>query len=294
MKFLNKLKFALQMVSKETIKPSTSTPKHLRHYQLSHFDQTIHPVFLPAIYFYSKEAQTQSNFNSREQLCHRIKESLSEALTLYYPLAGRLLKHKRHVDCNDDGAHYVEAEASCQLSDVLRNPEANDLKRFIPFDIYDVVGGLNLVVQVTFFDCGGMAIGVAVNHKIADALSLFIFVNTWSAIACGQAHLIRPPLLCASKLLPPKDLSDFDSYRWVEVVKKYNIVTKRFVFDAAKIASLVNAYSNDVLFVDGDSDSDWRPLSQVEALSTFIWNRFIASTQPKQTFTTGDDDRRIY
>ena len=255
----------IQVVFKGSIKPSVPTPDHLRHYQLSFLDQIKPSYFMPMILFYSQEAQT--NILTKEQRSDTIKKSLSEALTHFYPLAGRV-KSKINVDCNDEGAYYVEAEAKCQLSDILPNPNPHDMNEFLPLELCDT-NGLSLMVQVTFFDCGGMALGVGLHHEVADALSFIMFLNSWSALARGQTDF-KTPIFGSFKLFPPQDMSTFPrDFRNVEDKKN---VSKRFVFDASKIETLVNKYSDD--------DGSVRRPTRFEAISAFIWNRFVVATRP--------------
>ncbi|XP_024933878.3 stemmadenine O-acetyltransferase [Ziziphus jujuba] len=260
----------IQVISKQSIKPSAPTPDHLRHYQLSFLDQIAPTVFMPMIFFYPKQAD---HINlTKKQLVDRIKNSLSESLTLFYPLAGRV-KNKLYVECNDEGACYFEAEAKCKLSDILQNPNPQDMNHLLPFELDDV-NGLPLIVQVTFFECEGITLGVGMNHEVADALSLINFLNTWSAFSRGETDF-RPPIFGTAKLFPPRDMSDFTlNYGIV----KDNIVAKRFVFNAAKIAALRNRCAE-----EKDTDNYQKRPTRVEALSAFLWNRFMASTQPKET-----------
>ncbi|KAF3338511.1 shikimate O-hydroxycinnamoyltransferase-like protein [Carex littledalei] len=50
-----------------------------------------------------------------------------------------------------------------------------------------------LLVQVTFFKCGGVALGTASHHQVVDGRSAFHFTETWSRIACGEDSCIVPP-----------------------------------------------------------------------------------------------------
>ena len=81
------MKVNVEVIYNETIKPSSPTPHYLRHYKLSFLDQISPPVFMPLVLFYPKEDCT--NLTNLEQSI-RIKKSLSEALTRFYPLAGRV------------------------------------------------------------------------------------------------------------------------------------------------------------------------------------------------------------
>ncbi|KAF3435107.1 hypothetical protein FNV43_RR22194 [Rhamnella rubrinervis] len=270
--------FHVKVVSKESIKPSAPTPDCLRHYQLSYLDQSAPSAFMPIIFFYpSNEAQTNLTV---KKLCNHVKNSLSQVLTYFYPLSGRV-KHWLCVDCNDEGACYVEAQANCSLFNILPDPSPNDMNKLLPLELHDVSNGFPLIVQVTFFQCGGLSIGVGLNHEIADALSLSIFINTWSAIARGESDF-QTPIFGASKFFPPKDMSGFAS-QVPAVNDNTKHVAKRFVFDAKKIQLLRDQYSNT------EAVESPRRLTRVEAVSTFIWNRFIVATHPK-----GIDKDKIY
>ncbi|KAH7515591.1 hypothetical protein FEM48_Zijuj10G0042800 [Ziziphus jujuba var. spinosa] len=209
----------IQVISKQSIKPSAPTPDHLRHYQLSFLDPIAPSTFMPMIFFYPKQAD---HINlTKEQLVDRIKKSLSESLTLFYPLAGRV-KNKLCVECNDKGACYFEAEAKCKLSEILQNPNPHDMNSLLPFELDDV-DGLPLIVQVTFFLCEGMTLGFGMNHEVADALSFFTVLNTWSALARGETDF-KPPIFGTSELFPPRDMSGFP---FKMGIIKDNIVAKR-------------------------------------------------------------------
>ncbi|KAL2515211.1 vinorine synthase-like [Forsythia ovata] len=86
-----------------------------------------------------------------------------------------------------------------------------------------------LAVQINFFDCGGIAIGVCLSHKIADGTSLVAFINAWAATCRGKVEIGRPYFDLAH-LFPPRDLSG-SSFTTYTGMRKEKIVTKRFVFD---------------------------------------------------------------
>ncbi|XWS22691.1 hypothetical protein CRYUN_Cryun29cG0057900 [Craigia yunnanensis] len=148
----------VEVIARDTVKPSSSTPDHLRSLQFSFLDQIATPVFMPMVFFYPIDSDVNvGNFNITE----RLKKSLSETLTLFYPLAGRV-KDNAFIDCNDEGVHFVQARVKCQLSDVIRQPEPNQLNKLLPYELNNV-GDLILAIQVNLFDCGGMAIGVCLS-----------------------------------------------------------------------------------------------------------------------------------
>ncbi|KAI8023176.1 (13S,14R)-1,13-dihydroxy-N-methylcanadine 13-O-acetyltransferase AT1 [Camellia lanceoleosa] len=102
------MKVEVEIISKETIKPSSPTPHHLHTCQCSFLDQISPPVHMPILLFFETDADKLSNANMSDQL----KTSLSETLTQFYPLAGRLLDNIS-INCNDEGISYLEARANC-------------------------------------------------------------------------------------------------------------------------------------------------------------------------------------
>ncbi|XP_030542088.1 stemmadenine O-acetyltransferase-like [Rhodamnia argentea] len=258
----------VEVISKDTIKPSSPTPDHLRHYKLSFLDQIQVPVFMPLALFFPRDDGT-----SLDEKRSRIKRSLAEALAKFYPLAGRV-RDNTYVDCNDEGALYVEARVRCELSDILENPVPRVMNRFFPCELDDVQD-LAVAVQVNFFECGGLALSLLISHKVADALSFFTFLNAWAAAARGDPG-ITDPCFNSSELFPPINLSGFQASTGIV---KDNMSTRRFVFDAATIASLREQFA-DLTNVAAAADQPRRRPTRVEALSSFLWSRYMASTQP--------------
>lgn len=68
----------------------------------------------------------------------RLKQSLSETLTFFYPFAGTI-EDGLYIDCNDDGVQYVEAKVSCCLSEILSNPDILMIRKLLPSNISRLV-----------------------------------------------------------------------------------------------------------------------------------------------------------
>ncbi|KAF8378155.1 hypothetical protein HHK36_029492 [Tetracentron sinense] len=256
----------VEVISRETIIPSSPTPLHLSNFQLSFLDQIAPPVYVPILLFYPFD---DSNTNAEKS--NLLKKSLPQTLTHFYPLAGRV-KDNRFVDCTDEGVDYIVAQVNGQLSEVLRQPNADGLKQFLPCEPCGTWVGSGtevlLAIQVNFFDCGGMAMGVCISHKLADASSLANFVSSWSKIARGSSEFMEPRFELAP-LFPWRDLSGFKP---TIGIRKEKIVTKRFVFDASMITALRKKAAN---------ESGMGYPTRVEALSAFIWRRFVEVTRGK-------------
>ncbi|XP_028806380.1 vinorine synthase-like [Neltuma alba] len=172
----------VEIVSKVTIKPISPTPNHLKHFQISLLDEIAPPpsVYVPVVLFYS------ASNNDFPKISRKLKSSLSQILTIYYPFCGKIKGSKRNynVDCNDEGVLYLEARAPSKLSDFLNNntnQQLNEIKGFLPLDPYkpklddDDEDRLIMAVQVTELGYGGMAIGVCISHKVCDGTTVATF-----------------------------------------------------------------------------------------------------------------------
>lgn len=225
-----------ETISAETIKPATPTPSELKTFKLSLLDQLAPPIYVPLILFYSATDLYPSDSTSSVDISNHLKTSLSTTLTQLYPLAGRL-RGNISVECNDEGVTYIEAKTNMMLSEILENPKMDVLLNFLPFDSNNVGSNEELAitaVQVNHFKCGGIAIGVCISHKIADGTTLATFVSAWSKESKGIGEIIIPHLAPAS-IFPPRD---FNTSMPSDVTSKEKYVTKRFIFDAQKLALL--------------------------------------------------------
>ncbi|CAL9025022.1 unnamed protein product [Prunus brigantina] len=173
----------VEITSRKIIKPSSPTPYHLKTLKLSLLDQRFPPTLYGTLLFFYTNHWHCADFASKAS--KRLQESLSKTLVLFYPLAGRL-KGPAFIESNDEGAHFLETKVNCQLADFLQQLEPKLLNHLIPgtdFETAQVaLGSVLLLVQINFFNCGGIAIAVSPSHKIADVTSLYTFARTWAAI----------------------------------------------------------------------------------------------------------------
>ncbi|EEF47539.1 acyltransferase Pun1 [Ricinus communis] len=232
-----------EIVSSEIIKPSSASPNRPRIHHLSFFDQISSCIYIPVIFFYPKQQLSHNPID--DDIVHKstlLKESLSLTLSHYYPLAGRI-KDDLTIDCNDKGVEFLEARMRSNLSEILKHPDDSTLKSLFPGDLQykDPILSSLLIVQSTFFDCGGMAVAVCISHKISDIASMCYFINHWAAIACSQGEKLCPEFNLGS-LYPPIDLPVTETYQG----EKVKCVSRRLVFDALKIAKLKEMVAKEV------------------------------------------------
>lgn len=267
----------VEIISNEIIKPSSPTPDHLRQYQLSFLDQLSPRSYNPFLYYYALNcAHSADDSDFITNVYDKLKKSLSEALTLFYPLAGRLISD-RFLECNDEGIVYLEARVKSKLLEVVVNPIPSELNKLLPFEL-DEIAELPLGVQLNTFECGGIAIGLCFSHRIADALSCLMFIKSWMAIARGEKDAAVRPEFVSATLFPPRDIGGYDTS--FTIAKKDTVITKRFVFAAASIQGLREKYEQNL---NGKITNPNRPLSRVEVVSAFIWSCFAKATKSDQT-----------
>ncbi|KAL3846078.1 hypothetical protein ACJIZ3_003481 [Penstemon smallii] len=262
----------VEIISEENIKPSSPTPDHLRTYEVSFLDQLHSNIYMSFVYFYSNNHQTNLKF-SRGQL---LKQSLSETLKNFYPLAGKV-KDSRHIDCNDDGVYYVEAKIKYQLSDFLKQPDNKSIHQFLPVDpkSLDLLSSKTYVtmIQVTEFDCGGIAIGLHTSHKIIDGYSHATFLAAWAAAARGTTSSnseeeIIPSFISHSIFPSNSELPENTTWlSLLQSLKHSKRVTKRFLFGSSSIINLKKS-----------ADAPTR----VTAVTGLIWKCVIAASRPKK------------
>ncbi|KAL7162104.1 hypothetical protein ACSBR2_042557 [Camellia fascicularis] len=187
------------------VKAAQEIPSSKRRLWNSNVDLVVPSFHTPSVYFYRPNGSP--NFFEP----HVLKDALSRALVAFYPMAGRLARDddgRIEIDCNDEGVLFVEAESDSCVDDFGDFAPTLELRQLIP--AVDYSKGISsypiLVLQVTYFNCGGVSLGVGMQHHVADGSSGLHFVNTWSDIARGL-DLTIPPFIDRTLLLardPPQ------------------------------------------------------------------------------------------
>ncbi|KAI5061364.1 hypothetical protein GOP47_0023869 [Adiantum capillus-veneris] len=173
------------------VKPEEETPQEV--IWNSNIDLVIPRIHTPSVYFYNlKMGEGQDVFTFKV-----MESSLAKALVPFYPMAGRLQKDSSgriEINCNGEGVLLVEASVDACVSDFGDFAPTMALKQLVPKVIYteDISDCPLLVVQVTFFRCGGVSLGVGMQHHVADGMSGLHFINTWAKMARGGDLEVNP------------------------------------------------------------------------------------------------------
>ncbi|KAK9071064.1 hypothetical protein SSX86_009632 [Deinandra increscens subsp. villosa] len=228
----------IKIQSTQFVKPSTSTPQNLQYFKLSALDQLAPSSNINMIFYYKTRGANELDIPDRNR---RLVKSLSDALNVYYPFAGRLTRDRLRVDCSDQGVKYLETRASIRLDDFLNHgPDVDQVGRLV--NAPDLVTNALLAVQVNVFDCGSLVIGVSASHKVTDAYNLTRFVNEWASVnRIGSENVTyRPSFDHLERIFQPLDISNISSHEHspVAVEQKPVMLTKRYVFNGTAISNL--------------------------------------------------------
>eukprot|EP01018_Ginkgo_biloba_P029875 Gb_06983 [translate_table: standard] len=177
------------------------------------------------------------------------------------------------IDMNDQGVVLIEASADGILYDAMPLDSNDFLLHLIP----PTEGASELLlIQLTRFTCGGLAIGVARNHQVADGVAAIVFMNAWSQMVRG--HPIDPlPIHNRSLLIardPPQPIFDHIEYNFISpsLLQRndgcVHLTTKRIHFSAELLKQIKGKASQHAE----------KPYTTFESLLAHLW-RCVSKTR---------------
>ncbi|KAK6127730.1 hypothetical protein DH2020_038536 [Rehmannia glutinosa] len=195
---------------------------------------------------------------------------------MFYPLGGRIQENSLNR-LQRFGAEFIEARVHTRLSEVIQEPNMEELKKLQQVEPLGQGGDdhekVVLVVKLSYFDCGGIALAISLSHKIADGTSLVAFIDAWAAMCRGETEVFKPTFDFAS-IFPPRALSGLGHAPNVGMTNE-KLATKRFVFDKEKLAKFKEFTSSQV-----------KDPTRVEVVSSYIWRRFMDVAKAKSSTKT--------
>ncbi|KAJ0804351.1 putative transferase [Helianthus annuus] len=239
------------------IKPLVPTPSNLKRYKKGFTDELAPFVNVNIVLFFSK------NLNHDPKFITQLENSLAKTLTQFYPLAGRYVEESQYVDCNDEGVEFIQANVNVKLENIL-GPEVNILflEEFIPLETkpQEVV----LTIQLTTFECGGVALGVSATHSVVDASTLCTFLNKWADMNREENRTkFTTPGFISSSLFPARGFRPMQLPLTTDdhVLDKYT--RKKLSFSETAISSMKEKVKTSVR------------LSKAQLVSAIIWKGLI-------------------
>ncbi|CAL9106207.1 unnamed protein product [Musa textilis] len=276
----------VEIVESSFVVPSEDTPKH--SIWLSNLDLMLAPrSHTPTITLFRYNGDR--NFFSVEVL----KAALAKALLHFYPLAGRVAvgeDGRLEIQCTGEGVLFVVARSTCTL-DVLSDFTPSEEMRQLLAPSSDGNDSMCIMLQVTFFECGGVCLGIATHHGVMDGVSALHFINTWSDIARGAEGTVvvshdRTLLRARS---PPTALFDYFEDQCCKPGRQlYNSITAQLKLSKDQLTSLKTSIEL----------GSRRRVSTFEAVTAYVWRcackaRQLEADQETRLYTAVDVRSRL-
>lgn len=230
---------------------------------LSSSDLVVPMVHVEVIYAFESSAPTAALL---------LEESLRKVLVEYREWAGRLGRDaatsRPAIELTDDGAVFMEAVADGSLQDLFPFDPSPQLLDLVPPN-----RGTPelLLVQVTKFNCGGMTLGVARHHQVADGEAASQFMSAWAS-ACKSNLPITAILHDRSPLMPRNPPSPtFEHHEYskpppsnLEGFGFPPLARKKLHFNRETLANIKSSAGKDL-------HDDERSYTTFESLTAHLW-----------------------
>ncbi len=150
-------------------------------------DQFTKNIPVPVVFFYRESFEYQ-------ELIECLKEVLSD-----FPIFAGILKQERHnlyIDCNNQGVQFEIKTEDSTLNQILE--EFTTIKKDKLINMINpqkVISSQSFVmnIQLTYFACGGMALGICWHHSVGDMHTFMQFMKAWSNSVNKKEY--TPPLI---------------------------------------------------------------------------------------------------
>ncbi|KAI6687885.1 hypothetical protein NL676_024713 [Syzygium grande] len=192
------VKSPVHSVKLSSMVPAKVTGNNTVH-ELASMDLAMKLHYLRGLYFFRSDAVQGLTISD-------LKKPMSQWLELYPATSGRIRWSKSEkpvVKCNDSGVRIVEARCDKSLDEWLAATKEEDggweLQDLL---VHSQILGPDLgfspliYVQFTWFECGGICVGLSWAHVLGDAFSASSFINMWGQIMAGRAppKSLRAPI----------------------------------------------------------------------------------------------------
>ncbi|KAG5087186.1 hypothetical protein JHK82_054583 [Glycine max] len=255
--------------SKLTVVSSRPVSSSGKAHALSALDRGMGSHTLHVIYYYKNEENWFESFD-----LNSLRESLSEVLTLYPTVTGRLgirgVDGGWEVKCNDAGVRVIKASVDATLDQWLKSASGSEENLLVAWDHMpdDPTTWSPFRIQINSFQGGGVAIGISCSHMVADLTFVASFFKSWTEV---HRHLpiTHPPFVAPNH-------ADAESLpRHAKTDSPRNMATATFKFSTSII--------NQCLTKVHDTCPNATPFDFLAAL---FWSRIARVKPPKNHHQT--------
>ncbi|KAB1213591.1 Protein ECERIFERUM 26 [Morella rubra] len=256
-----------------SVGPGRLTGSDRVHYPSS-IDLAMKLHYVKGLYFFSSHAAegltpTRLKETMFEWFCHE-----------YYYTSGRLRKSESgrpYLKCNDCGARFIEAQCDKTIDEWLELDKDCSLQRLL---VSQQVIGPELsfsplvLIQVTYFQCGGISLGLSWAHILGDAFSAADFMNKWGKIVAGlqsnKPNFLKSDTLTERSKDNPKPLPQEPlSVKRVNPVGDHWIIPNNSKMATFSFPVTATQLANLQLEISGPNQIDQIPV--FESLCAIIW-----------------------
>uniref|UniRef100_A0A452XYQ4 Anthranilate N-benzoyltransferase protein 1 n=1 Tax=Aegilops tauschii subsp. strangulata TaxID=200361 RepID=A0A452XYQ4_AEGTS len=177
---------------------------------LTVFDRASTDGYIPAVFAWNAPAPTND----------ALKAGLVAAVARFPHLAGRFAADDHGRKCfhlNDAGVLVLEATADADLADALAHDVPAHINELYPKAEKERANEPIFQAQLTRYACGGLVIGTACHHQVADGQSMSVFYTAWaSAVRTDSAVLMSPFVDRSATVVPRSPPTPAYDYRNIE------------------------------------------------------------------------------
>ncbi|KAH0706701.1 hypothetical protein KY285_011238 [Solanum tuberosum] len=212
----------------------------------------------------------------------QLEQSVSKILTHVYPAAGRYDDKDEYCSilCLDQGVSYTKAKTNDTLDNFLNkahngfghaalfNPHVNK-----NIDETNFMVSLIVTIQVTKFECGGLAISTSSSHLVMDGFSDCQFTSEWAKMCKMGTPIDKINFLSFNMgdIFPTRDITGLFKSTPIPVIQQ-DIVVKRIVIREAVMSRLRKKCID-----ESGGTLTFQP-SRVEIITATLWRAFIRAT----------------
>lgn len=167
-----------------TVSTGTVTGENAVH-ELSNMDLAMKLHYIKTVCFYRKEA-----FEGFDIFA--LKDPMFVWLNVYCSIPGRVRRSdsgRPFIKCNDSGVRIIEANCNLTIDEWLDMKDYSLNKHLFSNRILgpELIFSPTVLVQLTKFKCGGMAVGLSWAHVLGDPQTAFKSFNMWPQALAGAA-----------------------------------------------------------------------------------------------------------
>ncbi|RZC62160.1 hypothetical protein C5167_023897 [Papaver somniferum] len=266
-------------------------------YEPTNMDLAMKLHYLLGLYFFPKEAVDGFTIS-------KIKESINTLFSSFSMYCGRFRRsdessRRPYIKCNDAGVRMIEAKCKYTMEEFLEMKDCSLHKLLVYNQVLgtpDLAISPPVLIQFTWFKCGGMSTGLSCAHVLGDAFLASHIIKSWGQLV-STGHLPHDlqklePITVIQENRSFVDLQPF--FKRVDPVGDYwkfvnncNMITSCFQINPAKL-------NNILLRINGQCGT--RHIPTFECLCAIFWHslaKIRTQAEPRVVTVCQNNSNRI-